>query len=275
VNATYTQNYITSLTQIAGNGLVDVFLEDSTRLKLNPGAQLSRAINMDGYYSLRLFGTYGKPLFKGKLNMNVNGGLNYTQTPSKIKVGNGEERINYAQNPSANVGLVFGTNVKKLDVTIMSTTTLSMVQNTLQMSSDQNYMTQNSQLRLSFNPSSKWVISSDITHQIYQGFTAELNQTFILWNVGLGKKFGVKSQSEIRLSLIDLLNQNRAISRNVTQAYFEDVRSKVLTRYAMITYTYTLRQLGTEAKDGKKENKMMMFPGGMPPPGMHPPGGGF
>ncbi len=275
VNATYTQNYITSLTQIAGNGLVDVFLEDSTRVKLNPGAQLSRAINMDGYYSLRLFGTYGKPLFKGKLNMNVNGGLNYTQTPSKIKVGNGEERINYAQNPSANVGLVFGTNVKKLDVTIMSTTTLSMVQNTLQMSSDQNYMTQNSQLRLSFNPSSKWVISSDITHQIYQGFTADLNQTFILWNVGLGKKFGVKSQSEIRLSLIDLLNQNRAISRNVTQAYFEDVRSKVLTRYAMITYTYTLRQLGTDAKDGKKENKMMMFPGGMPPPGMHPPGGGF
>ncbi len=275
VNATYTQNYITSLTQIAGNGMVEIVLPDSSRVKLNPGSQLSKAINMDGYYSLRLFGTYGKPLFKGKLNMNVNGGINFTQTPSKIIVGSGEERINYAQNPSSNLGLVLGTNLKKLDITVMSTTTLSLVKNTLQKSSDQDYVTQNSQLRLSYNPNSKWVISSEITHQLYQGFTADLNQTFVLWNIGLGKKFGSKNQSEIRLSLIDLLNQNRAISRNVTQSYFEDVRSKVLTRYAMITYTYTLRQLGTDSKDGKKDNKMMMFPGGMPPPGMHPPGGGF
>ena len=84
------------------------------------------------------------------------------------------------------------------------------------------------------------------------------------------------------MSIYDIFNQNRAISRNVTQTYFEDVRSKVLTRYAMITYTYTLKQLGTDGKDNKddKDRKMMMFPGGMPPPGMphpgmHNPGGGM
>ena len=39
----------------------------------------------------------------------------------------------------------------------------------------------------------------------------------------------------------------------------------------MITYTYTLKQLGAKSDD--KDKKMMMFPGGMPPPGMPMPGG--
>jgi len=45
----------------------------------------------------------------------------------------------------------------------------------------------------------------------------------------------------------------------------------------MITYTYTLKQLGTDNKDDVKKN--WILPGGMPPPGMphpgmHNPGGG-
>ena len=112
--------------------------------------------------------------------MNLNGGLNFTQTPSKVKIGLGETMENYARNPSANLGIVFGTNLSKLDITIMSTTTLSAVQNTLQKTLDQDYINQNSQLRLSYNPSAKWVISSDITHQVYSGLSAAFNQECLL-----------------------------------------------------------------------------------------------
>ena len=246
-------------------------LSDTSKLRLNPGSQLSQSINMDGYYSLRLFGTYGRPFLKGKLNMNMNAGLNFTQTPSMLKIGLDEAKANYARNPSGSLGIVLGTNVSKVDITLMSTTSINFVSNTLQRSMDQNYINQNSQLRLTINPTSKWVISSDITHQLYSGITTTLNQSYYLLNIGLGKKFGKSNQSELRLTVYDLLNQNRAISRNVTQAYFEDVRTKVLTRYAMITYTYTLKQLGAKSDD--KDKKMMMFPGGMPPPGMPMPGG--
>jgi len=271
INATYTNNYITSLTQIANNGPLEVALSDTSKLRLNPGSQLSQSINMDGYYSLRLFGTYGRPFLKGKLNMNMNAGLNFTQTPSMLKIGLDEAKTNYARNPSGSLGIVLGTNVSKVDITLMSTTSINFVSNTLQRSMDQNYINQNSQLRLTINPTSKWVISSDITHQLYSGITTTLNQSYYLLNIGLGKKFGKSNQSELRLTVYDLLNQNRAISRNVTQAYFEDVRTNVLTRYAMITYTYTLKQLGAKSDD--KDKKMMMFPGGMPPPGMPMPGG--
>lgn len=271
INATYTRNNITSLTQIANNGPLNVLIGDTGSYQLNRGSQLSQAINMDGYYSIRLFGTYGRPFFKGKINMNMNGGLNFTQTPSMIKVGLDEAKANYARNPSGSFGLVLGTNLSKVDLTLMSTTTINFVSNTLQRSMDQNYVNQNSQVRITINPTNKWVVNTDITHQLFSGLTTTLNQSYYLLNIGLGKKFGKSNQSELRFTVYDLFNQNRAITRNITQAYFEDVRTKVLTRYAMITYTYTLKQLGVKTDD--KDKKMMMFPGGMPPPGMPMPGG--
>ena len=271
INATYTRNYITSLTQIANTGPIDVSIGDAGSYRLNRGSQLSQAINMDGYYSIRLFGTYGRPFFKGKINMNMNGGLNFTQTPSMIKVGLDEAKANYARNPSGSFGLVLGTNLSKVDLTIMSTTSINFVSNTLQRSMDQNYVNQNSQMRMTINPTNKWVVSTDISHQLFSGLTSTLNQSYYLLNIGLGKKFGKNNQSELRFTVYDLFNQNRAITRNINQSYFEDVRTKVLTRYAMITYTYTLKQLGAKSDD--KDKKMMMFPGGMPPPGMPMPGG--
>jgi len=74
-----------------------------------------------------------------------------------------------------------------------------------------------------------------------------------------------KNAGEFRLSMYDILNQNRSIQRNVTQAYFEDVRTTVLTRYIMLTFTYKLSQFGG-MKNGGAPNNPSGFP--MPPGGM-------
>jgi hypothetical protein len=119
-------------------------------------------------------------------------------------------------------------------------------------------------------PKGKWVISSDITLQSYSGLSNSFNQTFFLWNASVGRKFGKKNQWDFRLMAYDLLNQNRSITRNVTQTYFEDVRTNVLTRYVMFNLTYNLRSLnGNEATKEMKKMRMMMPMG----PGGH--GGGI
>ncbi|MEO8711946.1 MAG: hypothetical protein ABI405_07490 [Parafilimonas sp.] len=43
-----------------------------------------------------------------------------------------------------------------------------------------------------------------------------------------------------RISVYDLFNQNVSIVRNVTENYIQDVQTKVLTRYALLTFTYNL-----------------------------------
>jgi hypothetical protein len=114
-------------------------------------------------------------------------------------------------------------------------------------------------------PKGKWVISSDITLQSFNGLSSSFNQTFFLWNASVGRKFGKKNQWDFRMMAYDLLNQNRSITRNVTQTYYEDVRTNVLTRYVMFNLTYNLRSLnGNEATEEMKKMRMMMpmGPGG-------------
>jgi vacuolar-type H+-ATPase subunit D/Vma8 len=62
-----------------------------------------------------------------------------------------------------------------------------------------------------------------------------------------GKKLLKDQRGELRLSVFDLLKQNQAIRRNVTENYIEDVQNDVLQQYFMLTFTYNLRNFGTAA----------------------------
>ena len=49
---------------------------------------------------------------------------------------------------------------------------------------------------------------------------------------------------ELKLSVFDLLKQNRSITRTVTESYIEDVQNQVLTQYFMLTFSYKLKNFG-------------------------------
>ena len=78
-------------------------------------------------------------------------------------------------------------------------------------------------------------------HQAYSGLSAGLNQQYTLWNASVGKKLFPGQRGEIRVYAFDLLSQNRAIQRNVTEAYYEDVQTNILQRYFMLMFTYNIR----------------------------------
>ena len=255
-NGSITQNAISTFTYVAGSESTAVKIGDSL-VVISPGAQLSKPINLDGAYSLRLFFNWGSPLFKSKINFNFNGGLTYSESPSMIQFGSQAAQVNTSRNPSLNGGIGVNSNISEnLDFNIYSNTTYSQVSNSLQSSLNQNYVNQLTQLRINYILFSKWVVSTDITHQLYSGLGTGFNQNYFLWNAGVGRKFGKRNQSEIKVTAFDLLNQNRAISRNVSQTYFEDIQTKVLTRYIMINYVYTLRRInGKNTGEDKQKNK--------------------
>jgi hypothetical protein len=72
-----------------------------------------------------------------------------------------------------------------------------------------------------------------------------------------GKKILKDQRGELRVSVFDLLKQNQAIRRNVTENYIEDVQNDVLQQYFMLTFTYNLRNFGTAASRAanRKPNK--------------------
>ena len=279
INSQYSNNYISNKTILGGRETKWILMDSnvfsgpqsssesysgSDSVLLSPGGQITIPVNVNGYYSLRLFGSWGKTI--KKINVNTNAGITTSHIPSLIQMGNSKAILNYATNPSITAGLVLASNIsEKIDFTVSGNGAYSQVVNSIQKSNNQTYINYNGRFAMNFMPTKKWVINSDVTYQAYQGLSSSFNQKYYLWNAGLGYKFMKGNAGELRLTAYDILNQNRSIQRNVTQTYYEDVRTKVLTRYLMITFTYKLRKFNGKGEDGK--DMKMFFPGGMPPPG--------
>ena len=111
-----------------------------------------------------------------------------------------------------------------------------------------------------------WVLGSDFDYFYNSGLTAGYNANLPLWNASFAKQLFNKKQGELKISVFDLLNQNKSISRNATSNYVQDVQNNVLQRYFLLTFTYNLRKFpGSQQKrssKGKDDFSNQDFKGG-------------
>ena len=238
---TITQNYIAnSVYNIRNENYRDELPFKTTDAYTIPvGARLSRPVNMDGFVNVRSFFNYGQPLSFMKSNLNINGSIGYSRIPGMI---DGQE--NYANTKTAGMGLNISSNIsEKIDFNISTFGNYNIVDNTLQsVRGNNNYYTQNTNLRYNWILWKDLVYRTELNHQYNSGLSAGVENSYLLWNMSLGKKIFKNKQGEISLSVNDLLKQNVSIQRNVAADYIEDVQSTVLQRYFMATFSYNLRK---------------------------------
>lgn len=230
--ANFANNYIGNATFIP--------TKDTTinNISVLQGSQLSMPVNLDGYFSGRTFITYGLPLGFIKSNLNLNGGANYTRTPAMIN-----SRINLSDNYTYNGGLTLSSNIsEKVDFTLSYTGNYSIIKNSIQTQSDNSYYFQTTSLKFNWIFLKGFVLNTNLNHTLYTGLSQSYNQEFLLWNAAFGYKFFKDRSLELKLSVYDILNQNRAINRTTTETYIEDSHTNVLQRYFMLNLTYTLRK---------------------------------
>ncbi|MBS1686173.1 MAG: outer membrane beta-barrel protein [Bacteroidetes bacterium] len=278
-NVTNTMNTVASAAIIAGS---DTNLTvNNTSVYLHKGSQLSRPVNINGQWSASTLLTYGVPLPRIKCNINVNGGLNYNQTPGLIN-----NALNLSRTYAPSLGANLTSNIsEKIDFSIGYSGTYSVIQNSLQKAANNNYYTHSATARFNWLFWKGFVFNTALQNTLYQGVSSGYNQNIFLWSAALGYKF-LKDQSlEVRASVNDILNQNSGVSRNITQTYIEDDRTQVLRRYMLVTVTWTMRYFKKGAQMPPAESGMgddhggrgRNFPGGPPPgggPGGQHPGGG-
>ncbi|WP_299699976.1 outer membrane beta-barrel protein [uncultured Pontibacter sp.] len=219
--------------------------------ELRPGARLSRPENMDGYYNVRSFFNYGQPLNFISSNFNVNGSVGYSRIPGKI-----DNQINYANNTNLGAGFNISSNIsEKIDFTVSTFSSYNIVSNTLRTTQNNNFFNQNTSVRYNWILWKDLVYRTELNHQYNSGLSAGVDNSFLLWNMSLGKKIFKDKQGEISFSVNDLMNQNVSIRRNITESYVEDVQSSVLQRFFMLTFSYNIRSFKGAAPDENMERR--------------------
>ncbi len=252
-------DYITSATYIATN---DSMIQQNLTLK--QGSQLTKPVNLDGYKSLRTFFTYSFPLKPIKTTINLNAGFIYSKLPGLVNY-----RSTTTNNYVYNTGIVLASNISEyVDFNISYNANINEAKTISRNSSYTKFINQSAGAQINLLNKRGWFIQNDVSNQTYSGLSGGLNQSFWLWNAGIGKKFLKKQAAELKLSVFDLLKQNQSITRTVTGAYIEDAQSQVLQQYFMLTFSYSLKNFGVAANSGNGNNQggeRMMTPGRMNP----------
>ncbi len=234
--ASFSNNYIGNSTTIADGRGATV-----NGIQLEPGAQLTQFVNLEGYRTVRSFVSYGVPLGFIESNLNFTANFNYTRTPEMIN-----DEINYASSPTFGLGWVLSSNIsEKIDFTVSSNSSYNTVNNTLQTVSSTDYFSQATRLRLNWIFGDGFVFRSTVNHTYNSGLTDGFNQNFALWNLEIGKKM-FKQKGELKLTVFDLLEQNQSIQRIVNGSYIEDSQTQILTQYLMLTFTFNIRSFGLD-----------------------------
>lgn len=250
-----TGDYIANATYLANsdNPILDKY-------DVQPGAQLTRPVNLDGYRNVRSFVSYGMPVKWIKTNVNLDVSYNYSRTPGLL-----DDALNYADNNTLGAGITFASNIsEKVDFTISTRPSWSKVRNSYQSGTNSEYITQTSRLRFNWIIFEGFVLRTDLNHQLYSGLSDNFNQNYWLWNLAIGKKIFKNERGEVTLAINDLLKQNRNITRNVTETYVEDLQTNALQQFVMLSFTYNLRNFNT----GKKSSQAPARGEGFgPPPG--------
>lgn len=247
-------NYIANATYIASS---DSVLNNG--VILYKGSQLTKPTNLNGYVSLRTLLTYAMPIKAIKSNINLNGGVSYSRLPGSINTVS-----TLSNNYTYNAGVGLTSNISQyVDFNLSYNAMFTNTKNSFDPTLNTNYVTQTAGLQVNLLNKKGWFIQNDINNTSYSGLSAGYNQSYWLWNAGVGKKFLKNQAGELKLTVFDLLKQNRSITRTVEANYIEDVRNQVLQQYFMLTFTYKLKNFGVaKASTSGSGNNNRPFPGG-------------
>ena len=201
------------------------------------GTQLTAPVNLDESWNGNLFGVYSRPMKLMKSIVSLNAGGTWTRTPSRI---NGLD--NTGSTYAIRSGLVVASNISQnLDFTVTYFGTYNISRNTLTNDNTGDYYSSSAGLRLNAVVSHGVVMREELNHNLQSGVPSAYGQDVMLWNTTLGKKFLKNDSGELRVTLTDVFEQNRSVSRSVTESYVQDSRDSALGRFVQAVFTYTFR----------------------------------
>jgi hypothetical protein len=216
------------------------------------GGQQSTYVNLNGTYNLSGYFNYGFPLKKPKSNLNFITNITYAQSQTLLAQDSVAAAENdYAHVYSKNTGLSetisWTTNIKKnFDMNFSSSSKYNINYRSAipgQYKTPQtnlNAFSQAFSVELTAYTNNGWLIAATLDYTYTNNHAAAYNASVPLLNPSIAKQLFKKKNGELRLSVFDLLNQNTSVSKSVTSSQESYTRTNVITRYAMLTFTYNL-----------------------------------
>jgi len=209
------------------------FISSSRIFDTKTGIQSTKAINVDGNYTLGLGSEISLPTkIKG---LRIGTGPNIQQART---VGFVDNKKNITDRLSEGAGLNFNYAYKdKLNFTWINRLSHIHVNNSTQPTINSDYFDLTNSLSFSYEFVKNWRINNDFSR------VSSAGQKVILLNTGIQKFFMDKRQLSLELKGFDLLNQNSDISRIINSNLVTDTRTNNIRQYFYMKLVYRVNRL--------------------------------
>ena len=200
------------------------------------GVRVTQPTNTNGVYDLRGTLSWGLPLKFLKSNVNIN--TNFGQG-NNVSFINGNRNMILTRNLTEEIVMNF-VHKELLDISIGANISFNSVRYSLTPNQSNRYWNQEYLLDAQIQLAKGFSFASEFTFTRNTGYANGFNANVALWNAGVAKQLFRNKKGEIKLQMFDILNENVGISRNANQNFIEDVYSKVLNRYFLVSFTYNI-----------------------------------
>lgn len=275
---TTTMDQVVSQTTTYGR-FSEATLAADPSLKNLQNTNLTTYRNADGYYQLSGFGVFSKPFAERKYTLFLNGNVSYS---NNIGYSNSVDSLNRAsafeKNISKNLVLTPGVRFRiNIDDVMDAEVNSSYAINRTVSAIGNNPLLNTNARTLNLGVNGKnyfwkdWTLFYDFTRSINYGYNVAVTNPNIL-NVYVERRFLKDNVATIRLSGLDLLNQNRGFTSTDNGTITTQSNVNRLSRYVLLTFSLRLRKFaGAAPSQGGRDYRQG---GGGPGAGGPPPGGG-
>jgi len=211
----------------------------------NKGKTVSQTVNANGNYNFGLYSNYN---FKWKKpNIRISFGPN-GNVSRNISFVNGQKAVN----TNTSYGFQFGISKEiedKYDISINPEISWVKANNSISSSASASYWQAGIRADVELTFLKKFIFESDVNFKAKQKdprFPA--NNQFTLWNASLSR-FLYKEVLEAKVSVNDILSENRGYERTFNDYRYTETFYNTLTRFWMVTLTWNFSKNGKPTSD--------------------------
>jgi hypothetical protein len=214
-----------------------IYKEDT----IDRGVQLTIPVNANGTYNFNGNANIGFPIKRMK-------GGNFNTT-TNVRIGRDISFVDSIENISKNISLgetvhISYTYKEKLDISVGAGIDYNAARYSLFDQNNNSYYTYTASGDISYIFPKDFIVSTDGDFIANSGLADGYNQHYFLWNASFSKQMLKNKRGELKLSVFDILKQNRNISRSFGSNYIQDVQNSVVQRFFMLSFTYNLNRMG-------------------------------
>ena len=205
------------------------------------GRKVTRYVNTDENFSFALYGGFSMKIPKTNVRFNMRPNIYFSKT------GN---FINGVRNSSHNnsIGLTTGVNLSKKEkyqLNLSATPTFARSKSSISKVAHTSYWNYVFRADGNYQLPAKFEIGTDVDFNLRQRINEfDLNNNAILWNAYVEKKFLKSDALTLRVSMNDILDQNKGYSRSIQTFAIEEKNYLTFRRYGLVTLTYNFNNKG-------------------------------